>query len=191
MKKFIIGIFITIIGIYFYQKLFKDLPDTKISETYLYCKTHNYNTDYCIFVDFSRYSGISRFYIYSFKENKILYKSLCSTGRGKENNIFNSTFSNKSGSNYSSLGKYKVGGLRKMSNPYFGKGYTVYGLDTSISNAYSRAILIHNGNPNFESVPLPALPVSKGCFAVSENMMQHIADIKKISNKPLLLYAYY
>ena len=83
-----------------------------------------------------------------------------------------------------------MGRLRKMKNPKFEKGYDLFGLDSTNSNAKERGILIHNGNPEFETFPLPCLPVSKGCFAVSNSMMEHIEVIKKQSDKPILLYAY-
>jgi len=155
-----------------------------------YCKQYGCSEDYCIFVDFSKPQGVDRFCIYDFKQNKIISKSLCANGRGVENNIFNKTFSNKPGSNYSSLGKYKTGDLRQMSNPFFKEGYTVYGLDSTNSNAYERAILIHKGNPPFETFPFPCMPVSKGCFAVSSKMMKKIGAIKNKTKKPILLYAY-
>lgn len=186
-KKYIIGLILVLI---IFTKFL--IPSTKIDidNVYNYCKNNGYSTDYCILVDFSRPSGTNRFYIYDFNKKKIIYKSLCTNGRGKENNIFNSTFSNEIGSNYSSLGKYKVGNLRKMSSKFSGKGYTTYGLDSSNSNAFTRAILIHRGNPPFELYPLPAIPVSRGCFAVSDNMMEHISEIKSQTNKPIMLYAY-
>jgi hypothetical protein len=155
-----------------------------------YCNQNGYSEDYCIFVDFSKPSGIKRFCIYDFNQNKIISKSLCANGRGVENNIFNKTFSNEIGSNYSSLGKYAIGHIRPMSNPYFKEGFTVHGLDSTNSNANVRAILIHNGNPSFELFPLPSLPVSRGCFAVSTKMMEEIKIIKEKTNKPILLYAF-
>jgi hypothetical protein len=155
-----------------------------------YCKQNGYSEDYCIYVDFSKPQGVDRFCIYDFKKNKIIAKSLCANGYGVEKNIFNKTFSNKPGSNYSSLGKYRIGNLRAMSNPFFKEGYTVYGLDSTNSNAYKRAILIHKGNPPFETFPLPCMPVSKGCFAVSSKMMKKIGSIKSKTKKPILLYAY-
>lgn len=171
-------------------KLLIPSKDINTQELYQYCKNNGYSSEYCILVDFSRPSGLNRFYIYSFKENKIIHKSLCANGRGKNNNIFNSTFSNKIGSNYSSLGKYRIGSLRKMySNPNR-KGFTLYGLDTTNSNALARGILIHNGNPPFELFPLPAIPMSRGCFAVSNGMMKKISEIQNKTNKPILLYAY-
>lgn len=124
------------------------------------------------------------------KEKKIIHKSLCANGRGKNWNIFNSTFSNVIGNNYSSLGKYKVGKLRPMSSSFYGKGYNLYGLDSTNSNALVRGILIHKGNVEFETFPLPCIPASRGCFAVSSSMMKHIEDIKQQSSKPILLYAY-
>ena len=155
-----------------------------------YCKQNGYSQEYCIFVDFSKPQGVNRFCIYDFTQKKIIAKSLCAQGRGRENNIFNHTFSNEIGSHYSSLGKYRVGDLVKMSKPIFGHGYLMHGLDSTNSNARVRAIMIHRGNVGFETFPLPCIPTSKGCFAVSNKMMKEIAAVESKTNKPLLLYAY-
>lgn len=76
MKKFLVVLcclFITV----FVIKLFipNDVP-SDISEIYDYCKDEGYSTEYCLLTDFSKPSGIKRFYVYSFKENKIIHKSL-------------------------------------------------------------------------------------------------------------------
>lgn len=155
-----------------------------------YCSNNNYSTDYCFLVDFSKPSGVDRFYIYDFKQDKVIYSSLCAHGLGKNYNIFKTTFSNTIDSNYSSLGKYEVGNLRKMRSPKRKVGYTLYGLEETNSNALKRGILIHDGNPEFHMFPLPCLPMSQGCFAVSHSMMQEIEKIKNKTNKPILLYAY-
>lgn len=188
MKKIIIFILFLLISCISIKTIFFRKFTVDTSELLTYCQQNGYSEDYCIFVDFSKPQGVKRFCLYSFKQNKIVAKSLCAQGRGKENNIFNHKFSNEPGSNYSSLGKYKVGSLVKMSNPFFGEGYLLYGLDSSNSNANARAIMIHNGNPSFETFPLPCMPVSKGCFAVSSKMMKQLKQIK--TNKPILLYAY-
>ncbi len=190
MKKFFIILSILFITISVIKLFISNNVPSDISEIRDYCKKNGYSTEYCFLTDFSKPSGINRFYIYSFKENKIIHKSLCAQGLGVNYNIFKSTFSNEIGSNYSSLGKYKVGNIRKMSDPFYGKGYTLYGLDSTNSNALVRGILIHKGNLEFETFPLPCLPVSKGCFGVSTSMMEHIETIKKQSSKPILLYAY-
>ena len=48
-----------------------------------YCKKHNLNTDYCIFVDFSKHPGKKRYCIYNFNTNKIEYSSVCANGLNK------------------------------------------------------------------------------------------------------------
>lgn len=62
--------------------------------------------------------------------------------------------------------------------------------DMKYTFAMARGILIHKGNIEFETFPLPCLPVSSGCFGVSTSMMKYIEKIKKQSSKPILLYAY-
>lgn len=191
MKKFIIISLSLIAVIYVIQSCIPNkINQEVIDEVSTYCKRNGYNTEYCILVDFSKPSGLDRFYIYNLKEKRIEHKSLCAQGHGVNHNIFKSEFSNEIGSNYSSLGKYRVGKLRKMTNPYFGKGYNVHGLDSTNSNALVRGILIHNGNVEFETFPLPCIPVSSGCFGVSTSMMKHIENLKNKSDKPILLYAY-
>ena len=116
-------------------KLFihNDAP-SDIAEIYSYCEENGYSTDYCFLTDFSKPSGIKRFYIYSFKDNEIIDKSLCAHGLGKCDNVFETicknfkttfqtTFSNVKHSCYSCLGKFKVGKLTPMSKPYFKEGY--------------------------------------------------------------------
>ena len=192
MKKFLVitVLFMVIINV---VKLFIPNDITpKVNELHSYCKKNGYNTDYCILVDFSKYSGLDRFYIYSFKENKIVHRSLCAQGHGPYYNIFVKKYSNKHGSNLSSLGKYKVGRFRKMYTPgwFIKDGFEVHGLDRTNSNAHSRGILIHNGNPCFQTFPLPSMPVSHGCFGVSSSMIEHIKELTSKSKKPILLYAY-
>jgi hypothetical protein len=201
MKKFLLILCCLFIAVFVIKQFIPNDVPSNISEIYDYCKDNGYSMEYCFLTDFSKPSGIKRFYIYSFKENKIVDKSLCAHGLGKCDNVFETiyktfkttfkpTFSNEKGSCYSSLGKYKVGWLTQMSKSYFKEGYILYGLDSTNSNAKEREILIHRGNLGFETFPLPCLPVSKGCFAVSNSMMEHIKDIKKQSDKPILLYAY-
>lgn len=190
MKKILWSFFVFVVLVVFIKHYASkpNLPQMYILEQY--CLQNNYSTDFCVLVDFSKHSGINRFYIYDFKQNKIIYKSLCAQGLGKIFNFFKKQYSNTIGSNYSSLGKYKIGNLRKMSNPKYGVGYSVYGLDDTNSNAFQRGILIHNGNPNFQTFPLPCFFVSKGCFAVSQDMMNNLEKCIKNTNKPMLLYAY-
>ena len=109
MKKILIVLCGVLIAISVIKLFIPNDPPSNISEIYNYCKNNGYSTEYCFLTDFSKPSGTKRFYIYSFNEKKIIHKSLCAQGLGVNYNIFKSTFSNEIGSNYSSLGKYKVG----------------------------------------------------------------------------------
>ena len=105
MKKIVIialGMILLVLGI----RAIIPSKDIDIHALHQYCKNNGFDTDHCILVDFSRPSGVNRFYIYSFREDKIIHRSLCANGHGKEWNIFCRKFSNEPGSNYSSLGKY-------------------------------------------------------------------------------------
>lgn len=192
-RKILIGIITTVVALGIVRLIPNRDFNVDIESLKHYCQSNGYSDKYCILVDFAKPQGINRFAIYSFEDNKVIAKSLCAQGRGRENNIFCRKFSNEIGSNYSSLGHYRVGKLRKMSRPllwFFNEGYQVHGLDETNSNAFERAILIHNGNACFETYPLPCIPASQGCFTVSTAMMKKIAEIKKLTNKPILLYAY-
>lgn len=190
MKKLFICLMVVIISVTAIKLAFYRSFDVDTTSLLEYCKQNGYSQEYCIFVDFSKPQGVNRFCIYDFNKDKIIAKSLCAQGRGRENNIFTHTFSNEIGSHYSSLGKYRVGDLVKMPNPARGYGYLMHGLESTNSNARVRAIMIHNGNVGFETFPLPCVPTSIGCFAVSNKMMKEIAKIEKKTKKPLLLYAY-
>lgn len=188
MKKFILFISLFIIGII---SLFiiniiccskNSISENRINDAYKYCIKNNYSTDYCIFVDFSKPSGKHRFYIYCFSAKIIMFSDLCAQGIGNG-------FSNKPGSYCSSLGKYKIGKLRKMSH-YPNEGYSLYGLESTNSNALTRGILIHGGNIHFEVYPFPCLPISQGCFGISNYGMYEIQQIMEYTKKPILLWAY-
>lgn len=154
-----------------------------------YCKKHNLSQDYCIIVDYSRYSGKDRLFIVDLGINEILYSGLCAHGIGKDFDcIVKPKFSNENGSNLSSLGHYKLGHTRKTTH-YDLNAIELQGLDSTNSNAYSRGILIHDGMPNLSLIGVPCLPLSQGCFTVTSRTIKEIQEVMSCSNKPLLLYA--
>jgi hypothetical protein len=107
-----------------------------IVEALAFCKKNNLNTDYAVFVDFSKHSGRERYMIYSFSKHEVVYRCLCASGLNKN------AFSNQPGSNLSSLGKYRI--TNEIHNMSIGReGLVVDGLGSSNSNARSRKILIH------------------------------------------------
>ncbi len=169
------------------------ISDKRINETQTFLKANRFNPDFCIFVDFSAYTGKKRFMLYSFKEGKVVYSCKCASGKNK------SEFSNRVGSNLSSLGKYKIGRKRTLRNVNgFGDiskwnipCYELHGLEKSNSNAYKRGILIHP-DPLLFNIPIPILLPnhSQGCFSIPESSFKELDIILSESKKPILLIAF-
>lgn len=44
--------------------------DLKAGEAQSFCKKNNFNTDFCILIDMSLHSGLSRFFVYDFNQKK-------------------------------------------------------------------------------------------------------------------------
>ncbi|MBQ5353822.1 MAG: murein L,D-transpeptidase catalytic domain family protein [Alistipes sp.] len=158
-RKITIGI-ITVIIVLGIIRLIPDRSfDVDTKELLRYCKSNGYSDKYCILVDFSKPQGINRFAIYSFADNKVIAKSLCAQGRGRENNIFCRKFSNEIGSNYSSLGHYRVGRLRPMLHPFlwfFNDGYEVHGLDSKTQTHMCVRFLSTTATPALKRTHYPA-----------------------------------
>ena len=169
--------------------LVKDISKEKISEIKNYVAGKKYNQDLAIFIDFRIPSNKFRFFIYDFKNNKILEKAIVSHGSGsviKNSDEFK--FSNIEGSYQSSLGKYEI------ANSYvgtFGKSYRLKGLDKTNSNAMQRAIVLHSLGcvPDSESENPACL--SLGCPMLSKNFFTIAAKYIDSSKKPIILYAFY
>ena len=119
-----------------------DIRD-RADELEKYCVSNGYNTDYGILVDFGRCSLQKRLYVYDFKNDRIVMKSLAGHGSGGESTMLKADFSNAPGSHCSSLGHYKVGRHRHMYNRPAVPAVELAGLDQTNSNAMSRGILIH------------------------------------------------
>ena len=189
MKKILI-IFVTlivlaIVGLLTYNLLYTpDISNKRATEALEYCKSNNLNTNYCVFVDFSKHAGKKRYVIYNLNIRKVEYSSVCANGLNRNE------FSNKEGSHLSSLGKYEV-------TPIVGKMgigeecLILEGLEATNSNARKRQILIHSYkdvyyNPGTYPFNVFGKNLSHGCFVIDK-----IAFNKtKRFSKPMLLWAY-
>lgn len=161
-----------------------DISKQKADMALEFCKKHNLNTDYCIFVDFSKHAGKKRYVIYNLNTREVEYSSVCANGLNRNE------FSNKEGSHLSSLGKYKV-------TPIVGKMgigeecIILDGLDSTNSNARKRQILIHSYkdvyyNPGTYPFNFFYKNLSWGCFIIDKRAFK---TTKKMT-KPVLLWAY-
>lgn len=193
MKKKIIRFVITlsilivlaIVCLLIYNYIYTpDIPNKKVDIASDFCKKNNLNTNYCVFVDFSKHAGKKRYVIYNLNTRKVEYSSVCANGLNRNE------FSNKEGSHLSTLGKYKV-------TPIVGKMgigeecLILEGLEATNGNARKRQILIHSYkdvyyNPGTYPFNVFGKNLSHGCFVIDKRAFN---KTKKIS-KPILLWAY-
>jgi L,D-transpeptidase catalytic domain len=155
-----------------------------------YVQSNNFNSEYCFLVDMAIPSGKKRFFVYNIKKGVVEYSALVSHGSGSYKPGCNDelVFSNMPNSNATSLGKYKIGQAYKGA---YGLSYRLYGLDSSNSNAYHRAIVLHSdvNVPQTERYPRHIFE-SAGCPAVSREFLAEIGKYIRTSDKPMLLWIY-
>ncbi|NTU57411.1 MAG: murein L,D-transpeptidase catalytic domain family protein [Chlorobiaceae bacterium] len=129
-------------------------------------------------IDFDRPSVNERFYIIDIVKGKILHSALVAHGKGSGENVA-TRFSNKPGSNKSSVGFYLT------ENTYIGKnGYSLVlkGLDHGINDkAANRSIVIHGADYVSEDYIRRhgRLGRSQGCPALSMESYQQVIDLIK------------
>lgn len=167
----------------------------KAEETLVFCKSKKMNTDFCILIDMSLHSGLSRFIIWDFKEQKISNKYL--VGHGCGNNSWSSDeskdnpkFSNEDGSHLSALGKYQLG-ERGRSDWGIHVKYLMHGLEETNNNALKRFIVFHSWDLMSDKEVYPkGSPEGWGCPTISNNAMKELDPIIQNSEKPLLMWIY-
>ena len=155
-----------------------------------YAKAHHFNTEYCFLVDMSLPSGKKRFFVYNMKKDSLEYSSMVAHGYGSAPHFANESlqFSNIPNSAMTSLGKYKIG---YSYHGAFGLAYKLYGLDSSNSNAFERAIVLHSYIyvPESETYP-DIICESAGCPMVNSSFLATLGKYIKASQKPILLWIY-
>lgn len=162
----------------------------RTAEMHEFIKTGDYNTDYCFMVDMSIPSGKKRFFVLNLKNDSVEISSLVSHGSGsyKPNCQDVLTFSNSPNSNATSLGKYKIGVSYYGT---YGLSYKLFGLDSTNSNAYERAVVLHSDSyvPDKETYPRHIYE-SAGCPIVSPSVLGLLGKYIKNAAKPVLLWIY-
>ena len=188
-KKFkltVIGVVLVLVLFYSSGIIFQpSITEERINEALSFCNKNNLSTEYAVFVDFSKHSGRERYMIYSFSKHEVVYRCLCASGLNKN------MFSNKPGSNLSSLGKYRI--TNEIYNMSIGReGLVVDGLENTNSNARNRKILIHysevlNSFPkSIFPIPIIGTGISHGCFSITSEGVEKTKELRK----PTLLWAY-
>jgi hypothetical protein len=131
-----------------------------------------FHTDVVGIADFSRPSGLPRFYLLDTNSGRVS-SHLVSHGRGSDPSHSGvlQRFSNDFGSNASSNGAYVTDDFYQGK---YGRSMRVQGLDPSNNNAHARAIVVHSAwyaEPD-QVAAHGRLGRSEGCFAMSHRSLQ-------------------
>ncbi|MEP6950220.1 MAG: murein L,D-transpeptidase catalytic domain-containing protein [Ginsengibacter sp.] len=158
---------------------------TKASSLKKYIVANHYSSTICFLVDMKIASGRKRFFVYDLQKDSILLSGLVAHGSCDNGFQMEASFSNKVNSGCSCMGKFRIG---SEYNGRFGLAYKLYGLDSSNSNTYERAIVLHSYGcvPEQEIYPVPVCN-SRGCPMVSSGFLQKLKPYVESSGKPIVL----
>lgn len=160
-------------------------------EAQQYCKRNNLNQNIFILIDLGMHSGLKRFFVYDFKENKIVKSYVVSHGCGDNNwgatmSKENAPISNEFDSHCSSIGKFIILD-RGVSQWGIKVNYVLQGKEKTNSHARSRAIVLHSWEAiSSEEVYPKGTPEGWGCPAVSNESMKEIDKLLKENKKVLM-----
>ena len=163
----------------------------RAAEAFDYAKRHKMNGNYVLLVDYSIPSGTPRMFVWSHEKNRVVARTYVMHGIGGGSTAEVPVFSNKVGSECSSLGKFKV---TKAHGGKVKRSFRLQGLERSNSNAFRRGIMIHRSTwvdkwCKKDYIPLHK-PSCQGCITVSSRGMNYLEKLIKSESKPLLLWSY-
>lgn len=163
----------------------------KLNEALAFAKKNKLDTTITIMIDMSLPSGKNRLFVYDFQQKKTIISGLCAHGVGGGSTATKPVFSNKVGSNCTSLGKYKVKN-KAYSNWGINIHYKMYGLEETNSNAFKRIVVLHSYMPvpNYEIYPRTLFGISAGCPVISDDKMSQIDRLLMRKKKAVLLWIY-
>ena len=203
--KFVIVLALTIVGglagswawKYYQLPLLPDNTDYKTlaeraSKAEKLAKQMRLSEKYCFLVDYSIPSGTPRLYVWSFDEKRVVAKTYVMHGPGGGSTNEKPVFSNKLGSNCSSLGRFAVTHEHGKRNK---SGYYIRGLDFNNQTARSRALMIHRAAWVDMNCWRTYIPLNSkcclGCLTISSRGLDYIAQIMNSESKDVLLWNFY
>ena len=152
---------------------------------------HNMNEHYVQFVDYTIPSGKPRLFVWDFQKQRIVASTYVMHGPGGGSTDKKPRFSNRPGSNCSSLGRFLV---TKDRGTKLKRSFRLKGMDFDNQTAYARGLMIHSSKwvdshcwMNY--IPLHS-PSCQGCVTVSSRGMSYLWELINKEKKPLLLWSF-
>lgn len=176
-----------------------ELPDRREYKTIeeradkalVYVKRHHMNEHYALFLDYSIPSGKPRLFVWDFNEKRIVASTYVMHGSGGGSTNERPQFSNRPGSNCSSLGRFLV---TKDRGTRLKHSFRLKGMDMDNQTAYARGLMIHSSkwvdsHCWMKFIPLHS-PSCQGCVTVSSRGMTYLWNLINNEKKPLLLWSF-
>ena len=156
-----------------------------------FARDHNINDHYTLFVDYGIPSGTPRLFVWDHHQKKIISSTYVMHGPGGGSTDECPKFSNRPGSECSTLGRFLVTKRHGIQNK---RGFRLKGLDIDNKTAYGRGLMIH-GSRWVDThcwkryIPLRAQSCS-GCVTVSSRGMNYLYTLINNEEKPMLLWSF-
>lgn len=154
-----------------------------------YARAHGMNTRYAFFTDYGIPSGKPRFFVWDFKKDRVIYKTHAMHGPGQGSTDEKPVFSNRMGSNCSSLGKFEV---TREHGATLKRAMRLKGLERCNSNAYDRCLMIHGAywvdmHTRHRYIPLNDV-ACLGCVTLTTSGSARVRKIVMSEDDPILLW---
>lgn len=163
---------------------FRDVFPEYVSEAKRYLADNKkLNQEYCILVDYSIPSGQRRVFVWSFVDNRIIYKAHTMHGPGGGSTREHAVLSNKEGSLCSPPGHFLI---THDEGVKIKPSFRMKGLDAENKNAYARAIMLHGAALVDYSLRKkePYLPIDAGwCQGCITTSVDEMNDLKRFIKK--------
>jgi len=157
-----------------------------------FARRHNMNEHYALFVDYAIPSGTPRLFVWDFHQRKIVASTYVMHGPGGGSTAERPVFSNKPGSECSSLGRFLV---TKEHGATLKRSFRIKGLDMDNQSAYARGLMIHGSSFLDGHVWMRYIPLHRascqGCVTVTSRGMDYLWSLVNKEKKPILLWNFY
>jgi len=149
------------------------------------------NEHYALFVDYGIPSGTPRLFVWDFHQKKIVASTYVMHGPGGGSTAERPVFSNKPGSECSSLGRFLV---TKEHGYTLKRSFRIEGLDMDNQSAYARGLMIHKSGWVDSHCWMRYIPLHRascqGCVTVSSRGMNYLWSLVNKEKKSLLLWSF-
>ena len=156
-----------------------------------FAKRYGLNEHYALFVDYGIPSGTPRLFVWDFHRQQVIASTFVMHGSGGGSTDEKPRFSNRPGSECSSLGRFLV---TKERGNRLRRSFRLKGIDVDNQTAYARGLMIHSARwvdrwSGKKYIPLNSV-CCKGCVTVSTRGMDYLWTLINNERKPILLWSY-